>query len=602
MLDTPLDRKNDLILHNPEGRVEVLWFVDFTDDHARRVRDILFRSAERIGDENSVLAVRLVSKNDRGGRVDIAARAAAAAHWQGQYRRIHRALFDHTGEFSSQTVLKIAEELRLDIPQFQDDLYSDRTESLLAAHQLSFEASNSGQTPAFFIDNAAYDGAWDESSIIDAITKPLGVRLHLASSDFFNWAASAGLVLVLATCAALLLVNVGFSEWHHTLLTTSVGVSVGAWEFFLSFEDWVNEGLMSLFFLLVGIEVKREIVDGELSSFDQAILPIAGALGGMVVPALLYVSFTWNSDAVGGWGVPMATDIAFTLGILALLGDRIPVSLKVFISALAIADDIGAILVIALFYGHGFHFDQLVFVGIVLTIMAGLNFGRVYARTPYVILGVALWYFVLQSGLHATLAGVLTALFIPSRSAASIEGVALRTRDLFRSEIKSEKSEISSGTYQRLQGVLDRLKDPGFHLQNALENWSSYLILPLFAFLNTGILLVGSNLALLSPEVLGVVVGLVVGKPLGICLAVWLVIQSGRARLSSEITWFQLIGSATLCGLGFTMSIFIASAAFEGDQLASVKVAVLIASTLAAVLGSVLLLQTPRQAQEAATA
>ncbi len=351
---------------------------------------------------------------------------------------------------------------------------------------------------------------------------------------------------------------------------------------------------MALFFLIVGIEIKRELVDGELSTLSSAALPLIAAIGGMLVPAAVYALVNWGEPTIKGWGIPMATDIAFTLGILALLGDKIPTSLKVFVSALAIADDLGAIIVIAVFYGHGFQMDQFLFACLVFSFMITLNIGRVYTPTPYLILGAILWYFTHESGLHATLAGVLTAIAIPSRPSAQIKGVALQASRIFAYELRNPDKPAGTGSVLGLQSIIDRLRDPGFHLQHVLESWSNFLILPLFAFFNTGIIIIGASFSLLQPEVLGVILGPLIGKPLGIFVFVYIAVKLGLARLPAEINWTQILGAGLLCGVGFTMSIFISSAAFQGEQLQSVKLAVLLASVLAAILGTIVLMKASK--------
>ncbi|MEM6903214.1 MAG: Na+/H+ antiporter NhaA [Pseudomonadota bacterium] len=258
--------------------------------------------------------------------------------------------------------------------------------------------------------------------------------------------------------------------------------------------------------------------------------------------------------------------------------------------ALAIADVLGAILVIALFYGHGLALDALLYGAGILVIMITMNLARIYARAPYLLLGILLWYFILKSGVHATLAGVLVALMIPARPSINARGFALHARQIIDNEIASDDQEIGAHAMQRLGQAVSRLREPGFHLQHALENWSSFLILPLFAFANTGVALTAGSFSLATPESLGVMAGLLIGKPLGITLAVWLAVKTGRTKLSEDINWPQLIGAATLCGVGFTMSIFISTAAFDGAQLASVKVSVLAASTLAAIVGATILM------------
>jgi NhaA family Na+:H+ antiporter len=349
---------------------------------------------------------------------------------------------------------------------------------------------------------------------------------------------------------------------------------------------------MAIFFLLVGIEIKREIVDGELSTLQLALLPIIGAIGGMIVPAGIYVLLNVGHESISGWGVPMATDIAFTLGLIALLGKRVPTSLIVFLSALAIADDLGVILVIGAFYGHGFHVTPLVWGLAVLVMMVGLNVFKVYAQMPYLILGAILWVLVHESGLHATLAGVLTAMVIPSRKSGNLRGIAAHAMKVFESEIESSDEDtptIGSHGLARLQIAVDRLRGPGYHLQHAIESWCNFLILPLFAFFNMGVVVVGVSFALNSPESLGVIAGLVIGKPLGIVLFCWLAMKLGIANLPSGVTWTQMVGAGCLAGVGFTMSIFVATSAFEGGQLQSVKLSILIASTLSACIGMVIL-------------
>ena len=314
----------------------------------------------------------------------------------------------------------------------------------------------------------------------------------------------------------------------------------------------------------------------------------------MAVPAAVFLAVNWGQPTAHGWGVPMATDIAFTLGLMALLGRRVPGTLKVFVSALAIADDLGAILVIAVFYSEGFDLGAALGALAVSAAMLALNRGRVYALAPYLILGVALWALILASGLHATLAGVLTAALIPSRPAANPVGVAAQTTAVLHAETRpdaegAQDRDIGDRALGVLGEALGRLREPGVHLQHALEGWTNYLVLPLFAFANTGILVVGSSFSLAAPETLGVVLGLALGKPLGIVGACWIAVRLGLARLSSEVSWVQMIGAGSLAGVGFTMSIFIATAAFEGAQLEAVKLAVLLASAASASIGMLIL-------------
>ena len=584
---------SDIHFGDIRGRTTIVWFVDYICERTRYVRDMLFRSNEHFGPERLSLAIRMAVPESRFDEANLAARAAVSAHWQNRFAPMHLKLFDHTGSFDEETILNFASQLELDMDQFKQDLHSQRTRDKISNDHASFRASVDIPLPAIFIDDRAFDNVWDENTLIEAIEKPLGVRLNRASNDFVDWAASAGFALVTATILALLVANMGGLAWYDTLRHTPMSVGFADHLLTLSFEGWINDGLMSLFFLLVGIEIKREIVGGDLSSMQKAALPIIAAFGGMVVPASIYALFNLGLPTIKGWGVPMATDIAFTLGLMLLLGPKVPVSLKIFVSALAIADDLGAILVIALFYGHGLDLSALANALFVLIAMMVLSYGKVYSRTPYMLLFVILWFFVHESGVHATIAGAITAFIIPSRRVASIKSIALQASAIVDAEVKRTDGRVDEDAYSKLELSLDRLREPGFHLQHALQKWSNYSILPLFAFFNTGILIVGSELEMLTPEALGVVFGLVIGKPLGIVGSVYLATRFGLARLSSEISWQQLIGASFLAGIGFTMSIFIASAAFDGPQLESVKLATLLASAMAACIGMTILALAP---------
>ncbi len=598
-LTTDLDPSRDILVTEGGGRARLVWYLDFTSMHTRRIRDVLQRSADRFGPTNVSMAVRFLPSGPESAGAEIAARGAIAAAKQDSFWDMHRALFSRPPRYTEALVLSIAEVLDLDLDQLKQDMWSEETDQRLAEDRLAAHGAGVRDTPALFIDGRLYDGAWDETSLIEEVQKPIGVQIRIASLDFFHWAASAGLVLILATLLALLVVNIGWHEGYEHLRNLAVSLSFGESTFSLPLEMWINDGLMALFFLLVGIEIKREIVNGELSDPASAALPIIAALGGMIAPALIYAGINWGSPTVHGWGVPMATDIAFTLGILALLGDRVPTSLKVFVSALAIADDLGAIVVIALFYGEGFELHAFLIAAAIFVVMMGLNRGRIYSRVPYLILGVVMWYFIHESGLHATLAGVLTAAAIPSRRSANIQGVAAQAAAIFDAEMRDPDTPVEHTNLNRLQAAIERLREPGFHLQNALENWSNFLILPLFAFFNTGIAILGAHFSPLHPEALGVIAGLVIGKPLGIFIFVFVAVKLGFARLSSEISWAQLLGAGCLAGVGFTMSIFIGTASFGGEQLSSVKLAILIASSISAVIGSLVLIRAAHPAPAA---
>jgi NhaA family Na+:H+ antiporter len=390
-------------------------------------------------------------------------------------------------------------------------------------------------------------------------------------AHFFRLEAAAGIVLLLSAALALLLANTdwGVARYFPAVWETHLHVPLPGLVLNKSLLHWINDGLMTVFFLVVGLEIKREVLHGELASWQQAALPIAGALGGMVVPALLFAAFNHGTSTAGGWGIPMATDIAFALAVLQLLGPRIPLGLKVFLTALAIVDDLGAVVVIAGFYTRELHLSFLYLALGTWGVLLGLNALGVRHLGLYLPLGAVLWFFMLQSGIHATLAGVLLALAIPTHSSspsASHEAARLSPAQVLE---------------QRLHGIV------------------AFGVMPLFAFANTSLVLDASVRGqLASPLALGILVGLVVGKPLGIGLLSWGTVRLGWAALPAGVSWPQLWGVACLGGIGFTMSLLITLLALgehsAGENVA--KLAILLASLVAGVVGYLVLRAMPAPA------
>jgi NhaA family Na+:H+ antiporter len=518
-----------------------------------------------------------------------AAKAVVAAEKQGKSEEMYQRLVNGNIDFSEPSVYEVAEDLGLDIALFGKHYISDETLSRIQLDIRDAEASGLKVFPGLTINGQPYNGAWDNYSLINTIKNQGSSQIKLAIEGFIQWGASAAVVLIIATATALLMVNVGFQEvydyWKHSRL----GLMLGSSEFILPLEVWINDFLMAIFFLMIGLEIKREINSGELSDMRRAAMPIIGAVGGMLIPALIYFGINFGEETSIGWGIPMATDIAFTLGLMALLGKKVPLSLKIFISALAVADDLGAIVVIALFYGHGFHFAPFIGAIIVICLMFVLNKQRVDNIVIYLLLGVVLWLFVFESGIHATLAGVITAFFIPSKSTANLSLIAQQANIIFDREVNSNTVKPNhnggSGALKVLKNAMKRLTEPSLDLQHSLEKASNYLILPLFAFFNTGIILSGIELDLIQPGNLGIILGLSIGKPLGIVGACFLAYKLNLAKLSPEINWIQLVGASFMAGIGFTMSIVVASSAFSGDLLTSAKISILIASVASALIG-----------------
>ena len=550
------------------------------------------RDALKTFKEEIVFSYKYCPNLEKNPSALLAAKAIVAAERQNKSEEVYQNIAGEAA-YTNEGVLDLAQNLGLDMAQFEQDFKDPKTEKRV--HQDIEDSKNSGLHvfPGLTIDDMPYNGAWDDDSLFAAIRKRGGQKMGIAMESFFNWGASAAIVLIIATLAALLVVNMGFSELYEHWRHTKLGFSFGTEGFVLPVEVWINDFLMAIFFLLIGLEIKREVLDGELSDMKRAAMPVIGAIGGMLIPALIYVLINMGKPTLNGWGIPMATDIAFTLGLMALLGRRVPISLKVFISALAVADDLGAIVVIALFYGHGFHLLPFIGAILIIAIMSVLNRKRIFTISIYVALGIALWFFIYKSGLHATLAGVITAILIPVRGRADLSLIAQQTSIIFRREIGNindkKQKRMSHGSLEVLKNAIERLREPSEFLMHSLEKVVNYSILPLFAFFNTGILIAGAKFNLIDPGNLGILLGLCIGKPLGIVGACWMASKVKIAQLSSEIDWKQLIGGACLAGVGFTMSIVVASSAFKDDMLTVAKVSILIASTLSALLGLLIL-------------
>ena len=411
---------------------------------------------------------------------------------------------------------------------------------------------------------------------------------------------AGGVALLMAALAALAWANSPWSSSYHSLWETSLSVSWGDRILRLTLHQVINDGLMAIFFFVVGLEIKREMLAGELSSPRGAALPVLAALGGMVVPAALYAVLAWGTPAARGWGVPMATDIAFAVGVLVLLGDRVPSGLRIMLSALAIADDLGAILVIALFYSHGIAWGALAVGAGILCLAAAANVAGVRSAGAYAILGVLLWLAVLSSGIHSTVAGVLLAMVIPVRTRLDETGFARAARSaLHKFEVAAARTAADPATTTlsneehhhallELEDLCEQAQPPLVRLEAALHGPVFLAIMPLFALANAGVALsfteLGSSLG--SPVVPAVALGLLVGKPLGIAGASWLAVRTGVAVLPSHVTWRMILGVGLLGGIGFTMSLFIGTLAFgAGPLLDAAKIAVLGASVCSGVAG-----------------
>ena len=423
-------------------------------------------------------------------------------------------------------------------------------------------------------------------------------RILSRFESFIHLEASSGILLLLCTVIALVWVNSPLAASYTTLWQTPFTVQVGQWGIAKPLLLWVNDGLMAIFFFVVGLEIKRELLSGELSSVRQALLPIAAAIGGMVPPALFYTLVNLGTPTISGWGIPMATDIAFALGVLALLGSRVPLALKVFLTALAIVDDIGAVLVIAVFYTEKVTVAALFVAAGVLALLIVLNRAGIRSLVPYMILGLILWVAVLKSGVHATIAGVLLAFTIPARIASDTDSFVDDQQELLNvidpgdgQAQPTHLSERQQAALQAIETAATHVQTPLQRLEHALHPWVAFAIMPIFALANAGVAFEGNIADQLGSSVaLGIIVGLAVGKPLGITLVSWLAVRLGWAVLPPGVTWKHIHGAGWLAGIGFTMALFIASLAFDSAAtLANAKIGILFASLIAGTVGYTLL-------------
>jgi NhaA family Na+:H+ antiporter len=399
-----------------------------------------------------------------------------------------------------------------------------------------------------------------------------------------------------AALVALIWANSPWDESYFDLLHTEIVVDLDIVHLDLTLQHWVNDGLMAIFFFLMGLEIKRELVHGELSSTRRALLPATAALGGMIVPALIFTAFNAGGEGAHGWGIPVATDIAFALGVLSLLSRRVPFSIRVFLLALAIADDIGGILVIAMFYTSDISFTAMGIAALILAVTYVFNRAGVRTINIYVVLGALLWVAVHESGIHATIGGVVLGLLTPARAYYNSETFAESAQDLanrFKTAVETGATAVQESILSQMEDLAKGTEAPLERIERALVRWVGFSIVPIFALANAGVAVSGdvASDAISSPVSQGVALGLVLGKPVGIFLFTFLAVKLGICDMPRGATWPQILGVGLLGGIGFTVSLLITDLGFRGDQVLAdeAKLGVLFASIVAAVLGAVFL-------------
>lgn len=596
-LDRPVDEAYDHVLGPPDAEITLVEYGSYGDQPSSAAHERVIKMRNRFGRR-----LRYVFRHRPMPGSDIARHAAELAEsYAGDpahFWNVHVALMARSNKLTKEDLSTLAADLSLSANTApQEDNTAARAAARVDADIESAAESGVTVTPTFFINERRYDGPWDTGSLSDAMLGSLGHVVHSAALDFAKWAPSTGIMLLLATGLAVMLSNSTIGPDFNDLWNLPLGFTFAGNGFELSLRHWINDGLLVIFFLVVGLEIKREFTVGHLASRQAAMLPVAAAIGGMAVPAMLYLVLVPEGPAGAwslGWGVPMATDTAFAVALIAMMGKRVPIELRVFLTAAAIVDDIGAIIVVAIFYSGSLHFSYLAGAAAIAGLLALLNQGGIYRASPYVFLGIGLWVCVYSSGIHGTLAGVILAVFIPTRPPPNLQALMLQADAILTAETQRGKEVLRYGpsepSLEALDAIHDRLESPADRMLRHVAPRSSFLVLPVFALANAGVVVDTDVFSGHLPLIMGTAAALVVGKPLGFIAATAAAVWLGIAAKPDNYSWRQLAGAGALAGIGFTMSLFIASQAFpqEGDY-AAVKIAIFAGSILSAIIGVAIL-------------
>jgi NhaA family Na+:H+ antiporter len=584
-LDRPVDPARDHVLGDADAPITLVEYGSYACAFCRAANERLASLRDTLGDR-----LRYVFRHRPLRGSDIARRAAELVEGSEDHEtfwRAHMALMTRSPELTEDDLAAVARELGLDP---DPGAAAER----VAADESSANASGVRFTPTFFINGRRYDGPWDDSAFEDAMLGSLGYRMRAAALDFAAWAPSAGLLLLLMSIVAVAVTNSSFGPSFTALWQQPWGIAAAGGEYLMPLFDWINHGLLSVFFLVVGLEIKREFTVGHLVNVRAAALPVAAALGGMVVPASIYALLVTQGAWSHGWGVPMATDTAFAVAVVAALGPRVPIELRIFLTAATIVDDIGAIVVVAAFYTEQLHLAYLGAAAAVTVVLVLLNRAHVYRVAPYALLGVLLWVCMHASGVHSTIAAVVLAFVIPTRRPPNLRALMAQADAIITEEAQHGDEVLRHGpslpALRSLDAIHDRLESPADRLLRNVAPQSTYVVLPLFALANAGVVLDLGVLEGREPLFAAIFAGLALGKPLGMVLFCAAAVTLGLAVKPRDYSWRQLAGAGALSGMGFTMSLFIAAEAFPlAADFAAAKMAVFAATVTAAAAGVALL-------------
>jgi NhaA family Na+:H+ antiporter len=600
-----VDPENDHVRGSwSDEAVFVVSYQDFLCPYCRRLRPVMRQLREVLGDR-MVYVFRHFPNEHANPGAHLAARASEAAALQGRFFEMHDAIFDHELPIGRIELLRLGKAIGLDPSRFEGDLDSEPMRARVERDVEDGRENGVTGTPTLFVDGLRYDGAWDYHSMFESLERPVAARVHRSARVFASLPTSGALILLLAALFAIICANTPLAPLYERAMNAQLGIGPVGSLLSLTTREWLSEGLFTLFFLIVGLEIRREMTVGALTSRRAALLPLVAAMGGVVAPALIYLALN-GGGAARGWPIPTATDVAFSLGLLALLGDRVPPSLRVFVAALAVADDVLSVLTLALFFPGAIAMVYATAVSASLLALFALNRARVYARWPYVLATVAMWLSLHALGVDAALAGVVVALAVPARpppapapllaqaatalAALDQAEIAARPRNSDTSRLEAEP--VWEWAASNLSAAAERLLSPAERIERAVGPWSTYVVLPLFAFSATG---VSFAIQLSSPERLhilaGTVLGLVAGKPIGVLVASAIAVSTGLATPLKGVTLRQFIGAACLCGVGDTLALLMADRALSPDEAGVAKLGVLTGSVIAGLTGTAVLAQ-----------
>jgi NhaA family Na+:H+ antiporter len=593
-LNPPVNGRLDHVLGDPDAPITLVEYGSYNCPSCCAANEVIANLRDRFGDQMRYAFRHRPLSEDEYAR-PAAELAEYAQETAGQYWQAHELLMRRSPKLKVEDLEAVAAELRL--PP-HDGKYQEawrRAQTKVQEDIDSSRRSGARLSPTFFINNRRYEGPWDESTLAEAMLGSLGHRVQTAALDFARWAPSTGLLLLTMTILALVLSNSPAGPAFEALWETPVGWTAGDWAFHLPFRAWINDGLLTIFFVVVGLEIKREFTVGHLATWRGAALPFAAAAGGMLLPASLYLFVVPAGPLATGWAIPTTTDTAFAIALIALLGGRVPVELRIFLTAAVVVDDLVAIAIVAIFYSGGIDLPYLAVSAGVTLVMVLLNRNGVYAAIPYALLGILLWGCLHGAGLHATLAGVIVAAVTPTRPPPNLQALIAQAETVIDHELRRAEERVlrhgpSEPALRALDAIHDRIESPASKFLRSVEPWSSYLVLPLFAFANAGLEWSAMVLEGHGRLISAIALGLVLGKPIGMVLFSMLAVRLHIAHKPEEYSWRQLIGAGALAGIGFTMSLYIAHKAFPDDaDFAAAKIGIFLASLSAGGLGTALL-------------